>query len=165
MCNDIRGRTLFRRSQRVALNARFLLVVFSMAFGLRCCSFLTALDRASGSSSSSSAGLEARDLRSKRRQIFFSFPSPSFFTSFLRSQARGILASGRVFGSRNAASLWAHVWSKPAACAGWARLRGEGTMAATGYIMLRLTISICRHTIQGPISVAGTAGNGALGVV
>jgi hypothetical protein len=127
------GRTLFLRSQRVALNARFrplsFWVVFSMAFGLMCCCFLTARDRASCSSSlSSSATSEARDLKPTLRHIFFSLPSPLFFVSCLRSHPRGILATGRELGSRSAASVSFHVWLKDARVA---RLRGEGTMAAS----------------------------------
>jgi len=139
------GSTLFLRSQRVALKARFLPLslpaVFSMALGLMCWRLLTALERASCSSSSSASScvvLSLRDLRLNLRQIFFSFPWPTLLTSCLRSQPRGILASGSVLGSKNAASVSSQVVLKVVVVVvvGAARLRGEGTMTSTVGIML-----------------------------
>lgn len=133
----ILGRTLFLRSQRVALKVVFVLplgaVVFSIAFGLTRCSFFTALERESTSSSSSSpVASGARDLKLNRRQIFLALPSPTFFTSCLRSQPRGILERGSEPVSRKAASVSSHVWLNAGpVVVGAARLRGDGTMAAT----------------------------------
>jgi hypothetical protein len=131
------GSTLFLRSHRVVLNARFLPLifeaVFSIALGLRCCRFLTALDRASCSSSSSTPVVSsARDLRPTLRQIFF---SSVFFVSCLRSQPRGILATGSEPGSREAVSVSFHVCANGAR---GARLRGEGTISNDRWVrMLR----------------------------
>ena len=111
-----------------------------MAFGLMCCCFFTALERASCSSSSDSSVVSAaRDLRLNRRQIFFSRPSSVFLISCLRSHPRGILAIGREFGSRCAVSVSSHVWWKDARVA---RLRGEGTMAGDGRVRM-LEYMIC----------------------
>jgi len=135
--SNVLGRTLFLRSQRVALNARFLppslLVDFSIAFGLMCCRLFTGLERASRSSSSSaSCGVSsARDLRLNLRQIFFSFPSPTLFTSCFLSHPRGILETGSAFGSRNAALVSFQVLSNVAV--GAARLRGVKTMTSAVY--------------------------------
>jgi hypothetical protein len=132
--SNVLGNTLFLRSQRVALNARFLppslLVDFSMAFGLMCCRLLTGLERASYSSSSSAScgASSVRDLRLNLRQIFFSFPSPTLFTSFFLSHPRGILVTGRALGSRNAASVSFQVLLN--VVVGVARLRGVKTMTS-----------------------------------
>jgi hypothetical protein len=87
---------------------------------------LTALDRASCSSSSSTSVVSStRDFRPTLRQIFFARPSSVFLVSCLRSQPRGILTTGSEPGSRAAVSVSFHVWSNGAR---GARLRGEGTM-------------------------------------
>jgi hypothetical protein len=160
------GRALFLRSQRVALNARFLPLafppVFSIALGLTCCCLLTARDCASCSCSCSSSIVSvARDRRLNLRQIILSLPSSVLLTSCLRSHPRGILATGKAFGSRKAASVWSHVWSKEARCA---RLCGEGTMAGGDGIMMLdsieyrlVTCTPCTETVLRRCGIVGSA--------
>jgi hypothetical protein len=98
------------------------------------CCLLTALDRESCSSSSSSTVVSgARDFKVVLRHIFFSRPSCVLLVSCLRSHPRGILATGSEFGSSRAASVSSHVWLNDARVA---RLHGDATMMCTRHVKM-----------------------------
>ena len=159
----VRGRALLLRSHCVPWKPRFLPLIFSMALGLILCRLFTARDCASWSSSSVSSSCTLLERKLILRQMLLGFPSLACLTSRLRSQPRGMRATGRALGSRCAVSVSCHVWVKGVGGrrlrGDASRLRGDGTMAPeTGKGCWLVFRRLCDEAWDSALSQSSTSG-------